>query len=273
MRLKDKTLPEIIDENLWWRDFEEDPKKILEVAEGDRAALDKIAFLDQQENGDLLNASSLRKLDIYEVSFTALARLAVAGGEYVAEGDESRGEEVDYLKDYSGLNLLIEDMGDIYALYLKDYEFGYVKPLGLLELSSDRQELDEQARMEFVRENVLPEIELRMWDEEFDLAGELFNYYHVIPDTVNSLVSQRVNLAGLVSVKEAASQLDVSDARVKKMVADQLLDGYKYGDKLLISQSSIDKRVEFIEKHGKPTRGKKRTSWVERYQAQGGFAD
>lgn len=272
MKLKDKSLQEIIDEYLWWDDFEEDPSDLDQIraaAQEDEGSIDKIRFLNQQEEGNLLDRSSFRKLDFYEVEFTELARLAIAEGQYLADGMPV-GQEIDYMKDYSDLRLLIQDMGDIFALYLKDYAFGYIKPLGMCiyeyPLSPELIETDESNRAEFIKENILLCIENDLWEDDFNLKDELYGYYHDIPDIDSPFIKQRMDLDGLLSVKEAAAQLEVSDARVKKMVADKLIDGYKFGGKLLISQSSVKRRIDYIKEHGLPTRKKDKPNRAEKYQ-------
>lgn len=272
MNLRDKSLQDIIDEYLWWADFEEDPEDIDQIREAikqDMNAIDKINFLNQQEEGNLLDRSSFRKLDFYEVEFTELARLAIAEGQY-SMGGEPKAHEIDYMRDYSDLRLLIQDMGDIFALYLKDYAFGYIKPLGMCvyeyPLSPELLELDESKRAEFIKESILLCIENDLWEEDFDLKGELYNYYHDIPDIDSPFIQKRMDLGGLLSVKEAAERLDVTQTRVKKMVQDRQLDGYKYGNKLLISESSVMSRIEYIEKHGKPTRKKEKPDRAAKYR-------
>lgn len=272
MKLKDKSLQDIIDEYLWWADFEEDPEDIDQIREAikqDMNAIDKINFLNQQEEGNLLDRSSFRKLDFYEVEFTELARLAIAEGRYSMNG-KPKAREVEYMRDYSDLRLLIQDMGDIFALYLKDYAFGYIKPLGMCvyeyPLSPELLELDESKRADFIKESILLCIENDLWEEDFDLKGELYNYYHDIPDIDSPFIQKRMDLGGLLNVKEAAERLDVTQTRVKKMVQDRQLDGYKYGNRLLISESSVMDRVEYIEKHGKPTRKKEKPNRAARYR-------
>lgn len=269
MKLRDKSLDEIADELLWWSDFEENPRdadQLHAAIEDDPAALDKISFLNQQETGTLLDRSSFTKLDFYEVDFTELARLAIAEGTHLAN-DEQEESGLDYLKDYSNLKLVIQDMGDMFALYLKDYEFGYMKPLGMgiceYSPTAELLELDESKRPDFIRDCVLLSIENDLWEDDFNLKNELYDYYHDIPDTKSPLVQQKIKHATLLSVKEAASKLGVSDARVKKMVADKLIDGFKLGGKLLVSESSVNKRIKHIAKHGKPTRGANKPSQLE----------
>ena len=68
MQLKDKSLREIINEHLWWEDFEESPEdaaRLLEGVEDTSKEVNKISFLNHQEEGSLLDESSFRKLDFY----------------------------------------------------------------------------------------------------------------------------------------------------------------------------------------------------------------
>lgn len=280
MRLKDKSLPEIIDEYLWWSDFEDDPEdraQLRETLKEDSGLVDKIRFLNQQEEGTLLDRSSFMKLHFYGVEFTELARLGVAEGQYLAEATPVS-QEVDYPKDYSNLRLLIQDMGDVFALYLKDYAFGYIKPLGMCVYeyplsSTGPTDLNGPDRSEFIKECILLCIENDLWGEAIDLKNEIYSYYHDIPNMDGSFIEQRMDLEGLLSVKEVAAMLKVSDARVKKMVADKLIDGYKFDGKLLISQSSVKRRIDYIEEHGLPTRKKDKPNRAEKYQQRNQEAD
>lgn len=268
MRLSAVTMEDLIARPLTWDDFDEsrdDALAIEELAEGDPEAIAKIRFLDQVEAGDLLDRGTFRKLDFYEVEFTEYARLYLAEGQYSPDG-APRGGEVDYPRDYSGLRLLIQDVSDplgdygLFALYLKDYEFGFIDPLGVctypIEFSDDLWQLYRENPAEFLREHVLPEFEVEFWKDDFDLKKELFDYYHNLPDVHDPMVSGRADLEGLLTAKEAAERLGVSIPRVMKMVEEKSIDGYRFGGKLLIAQSSVEGRLRYIEEHGKPTRGK-----------------
>lgn len=268
MRLADISMKDLIAKPLSWGDFDEsleDKASIERLIAQDPKAIEKIRFLNQVEEGDLLDRSTFRKLDFYEVEFNEYARLYLAEGEYSSDGD-TRGCEVDYLKDYSGLRLLIQDIsgpiGDcgLFALYLKDYEFGFVTPLGLciysFEFSDESRELYREDPEEFLREHALFEFEVEFWRDDFDLKKEFFDYYHRIPDIHNPMVSNRVDLEGLLTAKKASEKLGVSVPRVMKMVEEKSIDGYRFGGKLLITQSSVEERLHYIEEHGKPTRGK-----------------
>lgn len=268
MKLEDVSMQELIEQPLFWEDFEEDRNdtdSMKALVEKDPTSIEKIRFLDQVEEGALLDKGTLRKLDFYEVEFTDYARLYLAEGEYSADGSP-RGEDVDYFKDYSGLKLLIQDVsmpfGDegLFALYLKDYEFGFINPLGVCVYpfdfnGDDRQQYDEDPE-KFIREHVLLHFESEFWEDDFDLKQELFGYYHNLPDVHHPLLENKADLDGLLTAKAVSEKLGVSIPRVMKMVEEGSIDGYKFGGKLLITQSSVDRRIRYIEEHGKPTRGK-----------------
>lgn len=269
MQLKDKSLREIINEHLWWEDFEESPEdaaRLLEGVEDTSKEVNKISFLNHQEEGSLLDESSFRKLDFYEIDFTDFARLGIAEGLLV---DENEQQECgfDYRKDYGNLHLVIQDIGDVFALYLKDYGFSYMKPLGMgvfeYPTIEELLSLSEGDRGRYIKECVLSEIELNLWEDDFDLKKEMYDYYHDVPGVGSPLIKQKMDLNSLLSVQEAAAVLDVSSARVKKMIADRVLEGFKFEGKLLVSELSVTKRIKFIEEHGKPTRNKEKLVWAK----------
>lgn len=268
MKISDVTMEDLISQPLTWDDFDDnrrDASNIKRLIENDSEALAKIRFLDQVENGDLLDKDTFSKLDFYEVEFTEYARLYLAEGQYSPDG-ALRGKEVDYLKDYSGLKLLIQDISDplgnsgLFALYLKDYEFGFIEPLGVCVYPFDfTDESWVQYREDpegFLREHVLLAFELEFWEDDFDLKKEFFDYYHNLSDVHDPMISKRADLEGLLSAKETSERLGVSIPRVMKMVEEKSIDGYRFGGKLLITQSSVEERLRYIEEHGKPTRGK-----------------
>ena len=47
------------------------------------------------------------------------------------------------------------------------------------------------------------------------------------------------------------------------MIADRVLEGFKFEGKLLVSELSVTKRIKFIEEHGKPTRNKEKLVWAK----------
>ncbi len=266
MKLEDVTVQELLDSSWFWSDFEEDPNNrasLWKKIESDPSALVKVNLLDQMDTGTLLDRDSFHRADFYEVDFNDYARLFLAKGEYSEKG-HLRGKEIDYLRDYSGIKLLIQDLGDVYALYLKDYEFGFIRPLGMCIYEcypEDERELTEKyGREAFIRDHVLLELENVIWEDDFDLKQELYDYYHNIPDINSPLIEAQMDIEGLLTSKEASEKLGVSLQRIKQMVDDRLLDGYKFGSKLLITSSSVDQRLEYIKNHGgkKPTRGKPR---------------
>lgn len=268
MKLEDVSMRDLIAQPLFWEDFEEDrsdPVAMTAAIEADPKTIEKINFLDQVEEGTLLNRSSFHKLDFYEVEFTEYARLYLAEGEHLESGSP-RGNEVDYLKDYSGLHLLIQDVSDplgecgLFALYLKDYEFGLINPLGLcvypFDFDDDSWAFYKKDPEKFIREHVLLHFETEFWEDDFDLKREFFDYYHNMPDVHNPLVENKADLDGLITAKEAASLLGVSIPRIIKMIEERSIDGYKFAGKLLITRSSVEDRIKYIKEHGKPTRGK-----------------
>lgn len=268
MKLEDVSMNDLITQPLFWDDFEEDrfdPAVMKAAIEADPEAIAKISFLDQVEEGTLLDRSTFHKLDFYEVEFTEYARLYLAEGEYAEDGSP-RGNEVDYLKDYSGLRLLIQDISDslreygLFALYLKDYEFGLINPLGLciypFNFDNDSWSLYKENPERFILEHVLLHFETEFWEDDFDLKQELFDYYHNMPDVYNPLLKNKTDLDGFITAKEAANLLGVSIPRIIKMIEERSIEGYKFAGKLLITRSSVNNRLEYIKKHGKPTRGK-----------------
>lgn len=268
MKLEDTSIQELIEQPLFWEDFDidrQDQKSIMAFIERDPKAVEKIRFLDQVESGSLLDRDTFRKLEFYEVEFTEFARLYLAEGEYLPE-DTITEYDVDYPKDYSNLRLLIQDvshpMGEygLFALYLKDYEFGLITPVGICTypypFDKETWKQYKQNPANFIRDYVLLELEVQFWDDDFDLKQELYDYYHNLPDVHNPMLEQQTNLDRLISVKETSEILGVSVPRVMKMIEEKSIDGYRFGGKLLVTKSSIDQRLEYIKEHGKPKRGK-----------------
>lgn len=148
----------------------------------------------------------------------------------------------------------------MFALYLKDYEFGLINPLGLcvypFDFDDDSWSLYKEDPEKFILEHVLLHFETEFWDNDFDLKQELFDYYHNMPDVHSPLLKNKTDLDGLITAKEAAKLLGVSIPRIIKMIEERSIDGYKFAGKLLITRSSVDNRLDYIKEHGKPTRGK-----------------
>lgn len=279
MKFKEISYRDLVEQHIWWEDLEEDPYKenmtiddllidpynrdlFAKLIAIDSEAVDKITYLNDADDGTLLDRSSLRNAQFFSVEFTAFARLFVAEGKLPSK--KKKKTEVDYERDYSNMRLLIQFMGDIYALYLKDVAFGYIRPLGLFlfeyELSPEADALRYSNPEKFIKDHLLIHIEGDMWDETsgLDLKNEIYDYYHDIPADKKRVNGRDMDPNALLTVKQVAKMLDVSEARVKKMVSDHVLDGYKFVNKLLITNESVNARIEYIEEHGGklPTRGK-----------------
>jgi hypothetical protein len=65
-------------------------------------------------------------------------------------------------------------------------------------------------------------------------------------------------MGDLIPVGEASVILKVSEARVKKMAEDRVLDGYKRNNRVYVSKADVEQRKAYIEKHGKPTKSSAR---------------
>ena len=61
-----------------------------------------------------------------------------------------------------------------------------------------------------------------------------------------------------ITQKDAFEMLGVSHARLSKMVQDNILRGIKGYTNSWVLKADVDARIAYIEKHGKPTRGKHR---------------
>ncbi|WP_165253069.1 helix-turn-helix domain-containing protein [Adlercreutzia sp. ZJ304] len=270
MKLEDVSMQELIDQPLFWEDFDLDRKNkesVKAFIERDPKAVEKIRFLDQVEDGNLLDRNTFFKLDFYEVEFTEYARLFLAEGEYPSD-DSNSITDVDYPRDYSNIRLLIQDVTGPYptdgqgmfAIYLKDYLFGFITPVGMCvypyNFDEDSWEQYKNDPANFIKEHVLLELETQFWEDDFDLKQELYDYYHNLPDVHNPLLEKQTDLDRLISVKETSEILGVSVPRVMKMIKEKSIDGYRFGGKLLVTKSSIDNRIEYIKEHGKPKRGK-----------------
>lgn len=160
---------------------------------------------------------------------------------------------------------------DFYWAYLKDYCFGHMKPLGqciytyempgnferLTPLNENRVEADRDENFydaDRLLNGILPDLAHRIESGEIDIRRELHDYYHNIPDEPIPTVNRR--MLELVSVKEASKLLEVTPSRIKKMVVDEILDGFKKDGKIYLSKQGVLDRRDYIKTHGKPTRGK-----------------
>ena len=262
MKLSEKTLAEIVEAGYSWADFESREESLQGIdaakAEGDtKREMDdtlKLTYLAEKEERSIVDIESMDECDFHSFELTSFARLAYAHGS-CSWNDRAIGA-IDYDRSYDGIRVLIEDMGDICAVYIKDYGFGYIKPFGeclyvVEDLEGDG--FDEDAPL-YLR--VAMRIERDVLSGTIDLEKELSDYYHEIPETAIKILGDSLN--DLVTVQEAADALGVSTARVKKMLADGVLDGFKCAGRLKISKAAVDARIEYIAEHGKPTRGKSR---------------
>ncbi|MBR0406251.1 MAG: helix-turn-helix domain-containing protein [Eggerthellaceae bacterium] len=262
MRIADVTLAEIVDAGYCWEDFEprKDAIEALAEARGQSADSDfdidsvlKVAYLSEKEEDEIIDVESINRCDFHSMELTSYARLAYGKGS--CSWNERALGAIDYDRSFDDIRILVEDMGDICAVYIKDYGFGYIKPFGecLYALEDFEEYADEEAG------NVL-RLSLKLEDDirsgVIDLEKELYDYYHELPETAIKILGDSLN--DLVTVQEAADALGVSAARVKRMLADGVLDGFKCGGRLKISKAAVEDRIRYIAEHGKPTRGKAR---------------
>jgi hypothetical protein len=159
---------------------------------------------------------------------------------------------LDYDRSYGDIHILVEVMEDVYAIYLKDYNFGHIKPLGecIYEVNCKNNVSDYEC---YLYEVILPDLIRKISDGEIDMDKEVYDYYHILPDAPFDVS----RISDHVTVSEAAKILGVSDSRVKKMVADRVLDGFKRESRVYLSKLDVEQRKEYIEKHGKPTKNNK----------------
>lgn len=267
MGINEMTLREVMERGLTWEDFG-DRKEILkpimfeayetnEITEAYRIA----CYLDEKMEKIVFRSGQMHPLSFYLVELTDFARMDIAKGK-APQGFRSKGA-VCYEPDYSNMDLLIEDVGEqgVYAVYMKDYGFGYMKPFGecIYDLEEEYVEAfnagkvtDSESGIERV---LLPYLEEKIVSGEIDLEEEFYGYYHDIPEIKIPGMEKRLN-EDLVTVKEASEMLGVSAARVKKMVADRVLDGFKRNGKVWISKAEVQSRIDYIAEHGKPKRGR-----------------
>ena len=159
-----------------------------------------------------------------------------------------------YDRSYGDIYILVEVLDGVYSVYLKDYNFGHVKPLGECVYI-----LDDQIRVEnceaYLFAQIMPDLSRRILSGEINLDKELYDYYHILPNAYIPFIEN--NVSDHITVSEAAAILGVSDARIKKMVEDRVLDGFKRDNRVYLSKADVEHRKVFIEKHGKPTKSKK----------------
>lgn len=165
--------------------------------------------------------------------------------------EKERVGALDYDRTYADMHILIEVMGEVYATYLKDYNFGHIKPLGecIYEVEYKGFVSDYKCHL---YEVVLPDLNKKITDGKIDMNKELYDYYHILPDAYIPFIENKI--ADYITVGEAAKILGVSDSRVKKMVADRVLDGFKRDNRVFLSKLDVEQRKKYIDKHGKPTK-------------------
>jgi len=112
---------------------------------------------------------------------------------------------LDYERNYGDIHILIEVMEGVYAVYLKDYNFGHIKPLGecIYEIESDDLEDSEQ----IVYDYVLPDLQRKFECHMIDMDKELYDYYHILPDAYIPFIEGKIS--DKVTVGEAARILGV----------------------------------------------------------------
>lgn len=262
MKLSDMTLSEIVNAGYSWEDFESRKGAIEMLAEARGESVDvdfdiegtlKVAYLNEKEENAIIDVESIDKSNFYSMELTSYARLAYAKGS-CSWNDRALGA-IDYDRSFDGIRILIEDMQDICAVYIKDYGFGYIKPFGacLYTIEDFKDYIEEGTGNAFC---LALKLEEDIRSGTIDLEKELYDYYHELPETAIKILGDSLN--DLVTVQEAADALGVSAARVKKMLADGVLDGFKCGGRLKISKAAVEDRIRYIAEHGKPTRGKAR---------------
>ena len=279
-KLADTSAAEVREGGLSWGDFDEgDADAALETvreqcrlmeAGGGAGAMDwnlaeKVESLLSNAGNELID-HGFHSADFYCSHFTAFALEAVA--DYDPGSPQAGMTAMEYDRSYSGLNILVEDLGSLalkgdgnpvgmFAAYVKDYSLGYIRPLGKCVyeyLPAD--EPDGAAPGYQIERRVIPCLTALILAGEIDLDREIYDYYHVIPDTRIPFVEDSLN--ELITVQEAAEILGVSSARVKKMVADRVLDGFKRDGRVWLAKAAVEKRAEYIAEHGTPKRGKGR---------------
>ncbi len=270
MKLSEKTLQEIIEEELDLATFDDFEKEIANLPVGKNEKLDndqrsmlaKINYLYEKANDDYFDIDNITELSFFSIDFSTFARLGIAKGN--AEKRVFKPSAVDYGKDYSDIHLFVQNVFDsgIYAVYLKDYSFGYIKPFGecVYLLEDDYREIENEMEHALTAKEgvlfvLLPYLAKEIHDGNINLDEELYSYYHDIPTTQIPGQEEAFDHE-LITVQQAASILGVCDSRVKKMVSDRVVDGFKRNGKVWLSKAEIQERAENIARYGKPTRGK-----------------
>lgn len=154
-----------------------------------------------------------------------------------------------YDDSYSMLQIVLQDMGrGAYWAFLRDYGIGYIREFGAGFYIYDEEEYDDD--LDFC---VIAGADLgkRIDAGEVNLDQEIYDYYHVLPSKADI---HMVHSGPVVSVLEAANRLGCSSSRVKKMADDRMIEAYRRGGEVLITEESIEARIAYIRRFGKPTR-------------------
>lgn len=205
------------------------------------------------------NGGDLLRLDFYQVDPSPFLCSEVPGYDADAPWDDEGA--INYDRTYSTIRILIEDLDRVFAVYLKDYTLGHIRPLGRCIYGYEPADVpdecgyEEYSRIQ-IRRRILPYLEELCMSGQINLPEEIYDYYHVIPDSKIINIEERLN--DLMTVQEAAKMLGVSASRVKKMVADKVLDGFKRDGRVWLSKVAVQRRVDYIAENGKPKRGKAR---------------
>ena len=201
--------------------------------------------------------SQVSKADFFSVELSPQFR------EHLASLTPQKAESgvLDYDRSYGDIHILIEVIKEMYSIYLKDYNFGHIKPLGecVYEVAKKPDTLEYGYEPIDV---VIADLHQKIACGEIDMTKELYDYYHIIPDEFIPFIEGRIS--DHITVGEAADLLGISDARVKKMVSDRVLDGFKRNGRVYLSKADVERRKDYIDKHGKPTKSSAKKSSANR---------
>ena len=194
--------------------------------------------------------SAVSKQNFFSLELSAWLREEISAK---APSKDSLGA-LTYDRSYGDIYILAEVLDGVYAVYLKDYNFGHIKPLGECVYILEVQIRGEDSE-DYLYKQIMPDLSRRILSGEINLDKELYDYYHILPNSYIPFIEN--NVSDHITVAEAASILGVSDARIKKMVEDRVLDGFKRDNRVYLSKADVEYRQAIIKKHGKPTKSKK----------------
>lgn len=194
--------------------------------------------------------STVSRLDFFSLELATWLRKEISAKTPVKDSIGA----LSYDRLYSDIHILVEVLEGVYAAYLKDYSFGHIKPLGECVYTLDDQ-ISKNDSVTYLHTQVMPDLNRRILSGEIDLDKELYDYYHILPDSYIPFIEN--NISDHINVAEAASILGVSNSRIKKMVEDRVLDGFKRDNRVFLSKADVENRKVYIETYGKPTKSKK----------------